>query len=242
MSVYSNMPIQHITELFVLDGRDFVTEAYRNLLGREPDAHGVAYYLGRMAQGYGKGAVIAQVARSPECRPVDEIKGLAQLVADERRARHWFWGLFGRRRHLEQTLQSSLNALAQHNHQQLAWLQDAMNTHTQGQTQGMSAIAEQIEALSRQAAQWQAVAMASNPTQAPHEALKLSAETVRQAFMDILGREPESDEAIKHHQRMENAAALRENLMTFEEFKSKLAALPEYARSIYMHQIHMLAG
>jgi hypothetical protein len=76
------MPIQHITELFAFDGRAFVTEDYRYLLGREPDENGLRYYLGRLAIGYSKGAVLAQLARSPECRPHDEIKGLDKLIPE----------------------------------------------------------------------------------------------------------------------------------------------------------------
>lgn len=99
------MSIQHITELFALDGREFVTEAYRNLLNREPDVHGMAYYLGRLAQGRGKAAVIAQLAKSPECKPHDEIKGLKRLIKDERHAKHWFWGSFANRNLIGNTQQ-----------------------------------------------------------------------------------------------------------------------------------------
>lgn len=98
------MPIQHITELFALDGRLFVIEVYRNLLGREPDQQGMAYYLGRMAQGYGKTSVIAQVAQSQECRPHEQINGLKQLITEERFARHWFWSIFGRQNRFETML------------------------------------------------------------------------------------------------------------------------------------------
>ncbi|WP_080707717.1 DUF4214 domain-containing protein [Acidithiobacillus thiooxidans] len=45
------MTIKNIEELFVHDGSAFVTEVYRNLLKREPDEHGLMYYLGRLAQG-----------------------------------------------------------------------------------------------------------------------------------------------------------------------------------------------
>ncbi|MDD5280389.1 DUF4214 domain-containing protein [Acidithiobacillus sp.] len=102
------MSIQHITELYALDGREFVTEAYRNLLSREPDDQGMAYYLGRLAQGRGKDAVVAQLAKSPECRPYDQIKGLKQLIEDRRRAEHWFWRRFTIRSRIENTLQSCL--------------------------------------------------------------------------------------------------------------------------------------
>jgi hypothetical protein len=70
------MTIKNIEELFVHDGRDFVTEAYLNLLKREPDEHGLMYYLGRLAQGHSKSEVIAQLAQSPECCPHDDINGI----------------------------------------------------------------------------------------------------------------------------------------------------------------------
>jgi len=90
------MTIKHITELFYLDGREFLIECYRNLLLREPDERGLDYYLGRLAQGHSKRSVIAQLAKSPECRPHDEIRGLKQLIADEQYAQHWFWRFFTR--------------------------------------------------------------------------------------------------------------------------------------------------
>jgi O-antigen chain-terminating methyltransferase len=106
-----NMAVEHITELFALDGRAFVTEAYRNLLNREPDEHGMAYYLGRLSMGYGKLGVIVQLAQSHECRPHDEIKGLKKLLTEEHHASHWFFRAFARRSRLERTLQSGLNNL-----------------------------------------------------------------------------------------------------------------------------------
>lgn len=102
------MTIQHITELFSLDGKEFVTEAYRNLLNREPDAHGMAYYLGRLAQGLGKDTVISQLAKSSECKPHEQVKGLKQLIKDRRRSQHWFWRRFIIPSRVENILQSSL--------------------------------------------------------------------------------------------------------------------------------------
>lgn len=88
------MAIKSITPLLFLDGREFLTECYRILLLREPDKRGIDYYLERLAQGYSKKSVIAQLAKSPECRPHNEIRGLKQLIADEQRAQHWFWRFF----------------------------------------------------------------------------------------------------------------------------------------------------
>lgn len=224
------MPIQNITELFALDGNVFIAEAYRNLLKREPDEHGMAYYLGRLAQGYSKAAVIAQLAQSPECRPLDEIKGLKKLVAEERRARHWLWGLFGRRQRLEKKWQMGLNALALHN-QQWALLHDALGK----QAQILGQIAQQIEANTQHIANWQAKAFSQEKVE--EDAPRLSPETVRQCYMDILGREPENEEVIKHHARLPSREALQEQMINSEEFQQKLLALPEYARLIFKRQI-----
>lgn len=135
------MTIKHIMELFVLDGADFVTEAYRNLICREPDEHGLAYYLGRLSLGYGKAAVIVQLAQSPECRLHDEINGLKKFITDERRALHWFWGSLGSRRRVEKTLQSSLNALAKIDHN-LVSLHSAMLTNTKQLSELTQQVAE----------------------------------------------------------------------------------------------------
>jgi len=108
------MAIKHITELFSLDGSAFLIECYNNLLRREPDVHGLKYYLGRLAQGHGKASVIAQLAKSRECRDHDEIRGLKQLIKEEKRASNWFWAQFNRKNSIERTLQSAIATLAQH--------------------------------------------------------------------------------------------------------------------------------
>ena len=106
------MSIQHIYELFALDGQIFITEAYRNLLNREPDEHGMAYYLGRLAVGYSKAHVIAQLAKSQESRPHDEIIGLKKLIKAEKYINHWLWGLFGRWQRQERLLREGTQGLA----------------------------------------------------------------------------------------------------------------------------------
>lgn len=87
------MQIRNITELFALDDALFITESYRNLLQRDPDDQGMAYYLGRLALGHSKESVIYQLAQSTECRDHQEILGLEVLVKRVGRAQHWFWGL-----------------------------------------------------------------------------------------------------------------------------------------------------
>lgn len=224
------MPIQNITELFILDGQNFVIEAYRNLLKREPDEHGLAYYLGRLAQGYDKASVIAQLAKSTECRPLDGIKGLKKLIADEQRTGHWFWGLFGYRQRLEKKWQIGLNGLALHN-QQRALLLAALGK----QENTLSQIAHQIEASTLQRANWQV--STTHQEQSRDDAPKLPSEKVRQCFVDILGREPESEATINLHASLPSREALRENLIQSEEFQHKLLALPEHARLIFKRQI-----
>ncbi|MBN2855590.1 MAG: DUF4214 domain-containing protein [Halothiobacillaceae bacterium] len=199
------MKIMHITELFALDDEAFIQAAYRCLLNREPDEHGLAYYLGRLSIGYGKAGVIAQLAQSPECRPHDAIKGLKKLIADERRAGHWFWGAFGRSHRWEKTLQSGIAGLAQID-QRLVALQGAVLTQAQ-------------------------------QFQSANKAPRLPAEIVRQAFIEILGREPENEDVVKTHAKSESLEALRETLLNSEEFQSRVAALPEYARTILMRHL-----
>lgn len=105
------MAIQHITEIFTLDGPDFIIAAYLNLLQREPDPHGLAYYLGRLDQGHSKTDVIFQLSQSKECRPHDEIEGLRKLISTERRAQHWLWQQIDRRARLERKQQAGISVL-----------------------------------------------------------------------------------------------------------------------------------
>ena len=214
------MHIQHISELFALDGRAFVTEAYQNLLHREPDAHGLAYYLGQLSTGYGKAGIIAQLAQSPECRPHDKIQGLQKLIADEQRAKHWFWGAFGRRNRLEKTLQSGLAGLA-HIEQRLGSLHGAMLTQ-----------AQQIGGLEQHVAQLQTMTAAQITS--VNEEPRLSEEVVRQMYREILGREPENDQAIAHHANQESVEALRQALLDSEEFKSRISGLAPRAMEVYL--------
>jgi hypothetical protein len=105
---FSNMlPPQHIYELFIFDEREFINVAYRTLLGREPDPNGMNYYLGRLRMGYGKAAIIVQLAKSSEARPHGNIKGLANLIKEEQQANHWFWGLFTYRQRTERIMQKN---------------------------------------------------------------------------------------------------------------------------------------
>jgi hypothetical protein len=126
------MPIQHIVELFALDERDFIIEAYRNILGREPDPHGAAYYLGCMSLGHGKASVIVQLAQSKEARAPGEIVGLKKLIANERRANHWFMGGFGRN-HREERLLRAVAERFEHIDSQIKEMREGLGNTPQSQ-------------------------------------------------------------------------------------------------------------
>ena len=52
-----------------LDDRQFLTQAYRQLLRREPDRQGFADWM-RVLRREGRGAVLAGIAEGPEFRAV----------------------------------------------------------------------------------------------------------------------------------------------------------------------------
>ncbi|GEM_PF-6684854 len=55
-----------VRHLLTMRGEVFLGEAYRMLLGREPDTEGRAYYLSRLRSGKSKLEIIAQLHNSPE--------------------------------------------------------------------------------------------------------------------------------------------------------------------------------
>ena len=193
------MSIQHIIELFALEGRDFITEAYHNLLGREPDPQGMAYYLGRMAMGYGKASVIMDLARSAESLPHREIIGLEKLIVTERHANHWLWGRFSGRQHQERLLR-------------------------EGVMQGLAQITALMESFTERMEGLLTFAKSNQSHTTTKEQSLPSADDVRSAYREILGREPENDQVIAHHAKCESVDALRQALLRSEEFKYRINA------------------
>ena len=55
--------IQIVVELVTPNGQGFITEAYRNLHGREPDTYGRAHCCGRMKVGYSKRHIMSVSGR-----------------------------------------------------------------------------------------------------------------------------------------------------------------------------------
>jgi hypothetical protein len=225
-------PIQHITELFAYDGEEFITEAYRNLLDRDPDPHGLRYYLGRLALGYGKPAIVVQLATSPECKKRDRIPGIKPLIQQEKQAVHWLWGKFIWRSRLEKALNSQQTALMRLL-RDLAQVQSALVSRLSQLTAAMDRVAVHPNTEPTP----QRLSRDTNNEPTPQ---RLSRDTVRQLFIEILGREPESEDVITHHAACESASVLRKALLNSEEFQTRIAALPEYARVIFKRQLHAL--
>jgi hypothetical protein len=214
------MQVQHVIELFSLDGEDFIKEVYRNLLGREPDECGLRYYLGRLALGYDKANVLAQVAKSSGCRPQDELMGLKAFLAEQRRVEHWFWGRWKRYSRMGRSWQGGVAGLG-HIGQQM--VEEQINL-----AHKVADMSVQIVNGLQQISVSSAFSVPAQP-QVRH----LSNDAVRQAFQEVLGREPEGVGVVAHHAAFPSVQALREALIASEEFQQRMDSLPEYARSIF---------
>jgi heme oxygenase len=66
---------------------------------------------------------------------------------------------------------------------------------------------------------------------------QLPDDLVRQCFLEVLGREPESQQLVDYHAMFENTAMLKKFLMNSDEFRTKLAVLPEPARIVYQQYL-----
>ena len=104
-------PIQHIYELFIYDDKEFIVMTYRTLLNREPDPHGMNYYLGRLRMGHGKNSVVVQIAKSQECRSIDKIKGLVDLIRREKLSRNWLFGFLFKENFCRSDLRANASAI-----------------------------------------------------------------------------------------------------------------------------------
>jgi hypothetical protein len=75
-------PISHVNQLLNLRGAQFVREAYRVLLGREPDPSGNAFFTGRALSDGDKIAILYEIATSPEgATRARSLPGLQELLA-----------------------------------------------------------------------------------------------------------------------------------------------------------------
>lgn len=83
--------ILHVQDLLKLSGESFVRAGYATLLGREPDAVGLAHYLIRLQQGYGRAAVLAEIAKSKEARiKAVDLPGLKEVLREYDATRSWW--------------------------------------------------------------------------------------------------------------------------------------------------------
>jgi Domain of unknown function (DUF4214) len=75
------VPIQHVNQLFGLRGMDFISAAYKTVLGREADSQGSAYYAGRLAAEQDRAQILYELAISEEGsgRP-RTLTGLPELI------------------------------------------------------------------------------------------------------------------------------------------------------------------
>ncbi|MCR0970007.1 DUF4214 domain-containing protein, partial [Acidithiobacillus ferrooxidans] len=60
------MSIEHINELYSLDDKEFIVEAYKNILNREPDNKGLCFYSMLLSNGHDKSDIIFRLAMSDE--------------------------------------------------------------------------------------------------------------------------------------------------------------------------------
>ena len=82
----------HVTRLFAFDGAAFIQTTYLLLLDRIPDHEGFEYYIGRLALGFSKSSVVAQIYQSKECKTKEnEIPGLSKLLKDEKLKNKWWY-------------------------------------------------------------------------------------------------------------------------------------------------------
>lgn len=218
------MKIKNVVELFAFDGREFVEAVYMNLLNRMPDENGLLYYLGRLNQGYGKASVIAQIANSPEYKPHSEIVGLNRLLRNQKRANHWFWKFFVRHKP-EKYCEMNLSYLSM-----LVGIAKQMQTIKQDYRHQIELMESIVNILNTQLELTRDnFKIISNESHRDNNEL-IDAGVVRQAYLAVLGREPESEEAVMYHSKCGSIEALIDTLLQSEEFKTKRA--PHFCDSL----------
>ena len=75
--------IRSVNDLLLLDGADFVRQAYRTILGRDADPTGLRDYSTRLASGVSKQQILADMRCDPEGQShASQLAGLDQLVKE----------------------------------------------------------------------------------------------------------------------------------------------------------------
>jgi hypothetical protein len=76
------MDIEHVNQLLAFRGADFARQAYRAVLGREPDPQGLAHFARRVETLHDKAAIVCELAVSAEGRARPQtLAGLEELMA-----------------------------------------------------------------------------------------------------------------------------------------------------------------
>lgn len=92
--------------LLAINGNEqFVDALYERYLGRLPDPEGKGHYLKVLSKGGDRKRVLNDVVSSSEAFAKQPfLVQIEKLLADEAKAKHWFWRWFGMARHIEQQL------------------------------------------------------------------------------------------------------------------------------------------
>jgi hypothetical protein len=188
------------------------------MLNRDPDDHGLSYYLGRLALGFSRSSVIVQLAKSSECKPHNEIIGLEKFMTEQKKANNWFWSFINRYSNAKINIQDGINAIKGIERRLAS--QDATLFK---QYQALSEIAQQL-ALNYQDFS-KSYRSTINQIERVDENNWLPAETVIQAFRAILEREPESEDTISYHRSLGNVYALLQSLIKSDEYRLKLGKI-----------------
>lgn len=108
-----------VKDLLALSGPQFVRASFQTLLGREPDAAGLAHHLGLLEDGESREAILAGIYLSPEgqSRSLD-LRGLDRLIT--RQDRRWSRWLDWRRSRVSRATQRRALNVAEHRISELA--------------------------------------------------------------------------------------------------------------------------
>ena len=135
----SDLPWKHISQLMALHGATFVTAAYRSVLGRDPDAHGAAYFLSRVETDHNKPAILYELATSAEgLARQQSLSGLDDLVASRSPARSRLRRWLNKFSRIEQTsmrIEWALAAFSQQSEDRLQVIDIKLGQITQGRQQ-----------------------------------------------------------------------------------------------------------
>jgi hypothetical protein len=259
--------VQHIDELFVLEDTDFIKTAFEVLLGRVADDQGLRYYRGRLALGVDKAEILADLAKSPEAVKPWKVKGVERLLREQQRRAFWSFPWRINQRQSENTARQTrysqvifmrqlAERLSDTSAAILLDLQDSQEkwnnimlreASTSPSPQTIQKLVERLSdtsaaillALQDSQEKWNNITLREASTSPSPQTIQkqLPDNLIRQSYLEVLGREPESQQVVDHHAMFENTAMLKKALMNSDEFRTKLAGLPEPARIVYQQYL-----